>query len=136
MSLFPKVCESDCETRISDLEALLTAAKARIAELESEADQRESTVADPDVISLDPEPVHLWFELSYAHYLTVPRSALQSMPIGWQQRFVRCLEELDDKIDWRPKQGRYQVQLRSGSMFLRDPLMDYERGRRRLPVKS
>jgi len=83
----------------------------------------------------DPEPVHLWFELSYAQYLTVPRSALQSMPVEWQRRFVRCLEELDAAIDWRPKDGRYWVRLKDANgRFVGDPLADYERGRRRLTV--
>ena len=50
-------------------------------------------------------PVHAWFELSYAQYLTVPRTALQSMPIEWQERFVACLEELDKGLDWRPDGG-------------------------------
>lgn len=81
------------------------------------------------------EPIHLWFELSYAHYLTIPRSVLQSMPTDWQKRFVQCLEELDELMDWRPKQGRYNVQLRNGNLYTKDPLMDYERGRRIVPLK-
>lgn len=58
------------------------------------------------------EPIHEWFELTYAQYLTIPRSVLQSMDLEWQARFVACLEELDDTIDWRPPEGRYWVQLR------------------------
>lgn len=81
----------------------------------------------------DPEPVHTWFELTYAQYLTIPRSLLQSMPVEWQQRFVECLEELDDTFDWRPREGRYWVQLKDGrGRYVEDPLMDYERGRRRI----
>jgi hypothetical protein len=80
--------------------------------------------------------IHLWFELSYAQYLTIPRTALQSMPHEWQERFVKCLEELDEAIDWRPKRGQYFVMLKDGRMrYMNDPLMDYERGRRRLEVK-
>jgi hypothetical protein len=77
--------------------------------------------------------IHYWFELSYAQYLTIPRSVLQSMPSGWQERFVACLNELDETIDWRPKAGRYWVQLKDGSgRYTEDPLMDYERGRRHI----
>ncbi len=81
------------------------------------------------------EPVHEWFELSYANYLTIPRSVLQSMPTEWQSRFVKCLDELDETIDWRPQDGgRYSVQLRDkDGKFTKDPLADYERGRRRIP---
>lgn len=97
----------------------------------------------------DSEPIHSWFELSYAQYLTVPRSVLQSMPVEWQRRFVACLEEMDRAIDWRPDHGRYRVELRlevekfDGGVYERgwgrliaDPLRDYERGRRRLPLKG
>lgn len=78
-------------------------------------------------------PIHQWFELSYAQYLTIPRSVLQSMPVEWQAQFVALLEALDETIDWRPSQGRYWVQLKdSQGRYQVDPLMDYERGRRRI----
>ena len=84
----------------------------------------------------DPEPVHSYFELSYAHYLVIPRTALQSMPVEWQKRFIECMEELDNLIDW---EQRYEVSLRDDDgHFLSietDPLNDYERGRRKIPLK-
>lgn len=79
------------------------------------------------------ELIHDWFELTYAQYLTIPRSILQSMPDGWQKKFVALLNELDDTFDWRPKDGRYWVRLKDGEgRYCHDPLMDYERGRRRI----
>lgn len=84
-----------------------------------------SDMGDCDVRCYD-GPVHLWFELSYAQYLTVPRLALQSMPEEWQERFAKCLNELDDRLDWRPKSGRYWVKLKGGNgKYVRDPLADY-----------
>lgn len=82
------------------------------------------------------EPIHEWFELSYAQYLTIPRSVLQSMPVEWQHRFVQCLEELDETIDWRPTDGQYWCYLkdRDGNL-LEDSLADYERGRRRVTAR-
>jgi len=81
--------------------------------------------------------IHNWFELSYAQYLTIPRSVLQSMPTEWQERFVKCLEELDEKIDWRPKEGRYWVKLKDANgRYVKDDLMDYERGRRKIPFSN
>lgn len=89
------------------------------------------------VIEPPPERVHNWFELSYAQYLALPRSVLQSMPDEWQERFIRCMEELDETIDWRPKEGRYWVYLRDkNGRRIEDPLGDYERGRRRIPHKQ
>jgi len=99
----------------------------------------------------DGEAVHWWFELSYAQYLTIPRSALQSMPAEWQRRFVDCLCQLDNTIDWRPKSGTYCVELREledvldpddpdfpqrWGKTLEDPLQDYERGSRVLPYRK
>lgn len=73
--------------------------------------------------------VHHWFELSYAQYLTIPRSVLQAMPDSWQHRFTTCLEELDDLINWRPKSGRYWVKLKDGKgRYVEDPYMQYRHG--------
>lgn len=81
----------------------------------------------------DHEPIHNWFELTYAQYLTLPRSVLQSMPQEWQARFVKCLEELDNTIDWRPAKGRYWVALKDDlGHYAHDPLQDYQRGRRQI----
>ena len=82
------------------------------------------------------EPIHDWFELTYAQYLTIPRSVLQSMPNNWQQRFVKLLDELDETIDWLPSDGRYWVKLKdSKGRYKSDPLADYQRGRRRINHK-
>lgn len=67
-----------------------------------------------------------WWELSYARYLTIPRSIIQSMPIEWQDKFAALLGELDDTFDWRPSEGRYWVQLKDRSgHFVADPLCEY-----------
>lgn len=49
------------------------------------------------------ETIHRWFGLSYANYLVLPRSVLQSMPDEWQHRFVAALEEMSEafgNLDW------------------------------------
>lgn len=75
--------------------------------------------------------IHDFFELSYAQYLTIPRSVLQSMPDEWQRDFVRLLDALEGTIDWRPKEGRYWVQLKNRrGRYMEDQFMDYDRGRR------
>lgn len=72
--------------------------------------------------------VHLWFELTYANYLTIPRSILQSMPAEWQAKFVALLDELDDTFDWRPQTGRYWVHMKDGKgRFKHDPFMEHRR---------
>jgi hypothetical protein len=78
---------------------------------------------------IDLEPISTWFELSYAQYLTVPRLVMQSMPLKWQQKMSSLLQEMDETFDWRPKQGRYWVQLRDEhGHFSEDPLWNYRHG--------
>lgn len=77
------------------------------------------------------EPVHLWFSLSYANYLVLHRSLMQSMPIEWQRRMVRCLDELDDAFRHVVKAETYMVQARNETTgkFVKDPIPHYNRGR-------
>lgn len=110
---------------------------------------RQIVTADDVTHGPGHDRLHLWFEMSYAQYLTVPRSALQSMPDRWQGRMAALLEELDERIDWRPAVGCYYVSLAHDEpvydergrvrdevcITLHDQLADYERGRRRLPLK-
>ena len=89
----------------------------------------------PAIIHVD--AIHNYFELTYAEYLTIPRSVLQSMPDEWQRKFVELLEVLDETIDWRPGIGRYWVHLRNNDgRIVADPLRDYQRGRRRIKYKE
>ncbi|MEU3565757.1 hypothetical protein [Kitasatospora sp. NPDC006786] len=55
------------------------------------------------------EPVHEWFGLSYAAYLVLPRTLLQSMPAAWQQRLVACLRDLDTAFAHVPQAEAYDV---------------------------
>lgn len=82
-------------------------------------------------IADDNEPVHLWFNLSYANYLVLHRSLMQSMPIEWQRRMVRCLAELDEAFRHVDKADSYLVQARNDSTgtFAKDPIPHYNRGR-------
>lgn len=75
------------------------------------------------------EAVHGWFGLSYASYLVVNRSLLQSMPDEWQRRFVACLEELNAHFAGVPE-PLYTVNARDDSgRFIKDPIPNYDRGR-------
>lgn len=75
------------------------------------------------------EPLSLWFELSYAQFLTVPRLVMQSMPVEWQRKMAVLLQEMDETFDWRPKEGRYWVRLKDNNgRFTDAPLNDYRRG--------
>lgn len=103
------------------------------------AKDRKGIAQTPEEImtEIEPEAIHGWFGLSYAQYLTLPRTALQSMPEEWQTRFVTCLRELDESFDWRPHEGyQFWVQMRGAGNFVKlekhEPFMDYKRGRRRI----
>lgn len=79
-------------------------------------------------------PIHEAFGLSYAAYLVIPRTVLQSMPIEWQERFVALVDETHARFPgWEPERGTWRVYLKDEKgRFMDDPLADYERGMRRL----
>ena len=87
-----------------------------------------------------PEPgIHEYFGLSYASYLVLPRSVLQSMPADWQTRFVGMLTELHNAWEGPPEGTMYDVALIDdtiGGGRLHDNLSNYDRGRRQIPLKS
>lgn len=95
---------------------------------------KENTDAAP----VDAEVIHSYFGLSYANYLVLPRTVLQTMPEDWQSKFVALLHEIEVTIDeeWEPA-GGYQVQAKGANgKFAFDRYANYERGRRRLQVKE
>jgi hypothetical protein len=56
------------------------------------------------------EPVHEFFSLSYSNYFVTHRTLAQSMPLGWQRRWVACMEELDAAFEHIETAPMYQVQ--------------------------
>ena len=83
------------------------------------------------------EEIHDYFGLSYANYLVLPRAVLQSMPDEWQERFVGLLNEIPKLLgeEWEPKGGYRVSALNADKKFTKDPYSNYERGRRRLPLR-
>lgn len=73
--------------------------------------------------------IHTWFGLTYANYLVIPRSVLQSMPEEWQYKFTAMLQEMDEKyghLDWPV----YEVRVRGeDGRYGPDPIPHYNRGR-------
>lgn len=71
-------------------------------------------------------PVWDWFGLSYGNYFAAPRRSLQSMPLGWQQRFV---ELMDEAAAFLPSEAfpDYTVTRKSGGRYSADPLSAYKR---------
>jgi hypothetical protein len=99
----------------------------------------------------DREAIHRHFSLSYANYLVLPRTLLQSMPDEWQARFVALLDEMDDAFQHVPQAEGYKVEaatqrevsdLDEGQLEVEgdelvmlpvvDPVPHYDRGRTRI----
>ncbi len=69
-----------------------------------------------------------WFELTYSHYLVLQRSILQEMPTEWQERFISCINEIEDYFEFSEVKGEYMVKLRDrDGRFVQDPLCNYRR---------
>lgn len=47
-------------------------------------------------------PIHAFFGLSYASWLTLPRSFMQEMPDEWQQKLVDLVQEYLDTFPNQP----------------------------------
>lgn len=43
--------------------------------------------------------LHLWFGLSYASFLVLPRVAMMQMPDAWKEKMAELLNEYDATID-------------------------------------
>lgn len=76
--------------------------------------------------------IHDWFELTYASYLILPRSIMQSMPHKWQVKMVALLEELDEKLPWRRDGMLVRFVDHKGDVIpnAMDRFDNYDRGRR------
>lgn len=82
-----------------------------------------------DRLPLEHVDVHTWFSLSYASYLVVNRSLLQSMPDEWQFRFTSLMDELRTHFA-NVNEPRYTVYVRDErGRFAKDPIPNYHRGR-------
>ena len=69
-------------------------------------------------------PIHTWFGLSYCNYQVLHRTLMQSMPIGWQERMVACLEELADAYRHIEKPEAFAVE--AGEQHLVDELTEQQ----------
>lgn len=87
---------------------------------------------------IENEPIHNFFGLSYSNYLVLPRSVLQSMPIKWQEDFVKLIEQIPETIDedFEPEGGYTVLTLDKNKKFISNPYSNYERGRKRLKIKK
>jgi hypothetical protein len=72
------------------------------------------------------EAIHEHFGLSYAEYLVIPRTLLQSMPDDWQERFVGMLDDLEAAFAHVEQAPHYRVE--AGEWVYTDPSEDDDPG--------
>ncbi|MET8113748.1 hypothetical protein [Streptomyces prasinus] len=63
-----------------------------------------------DQTAIEPDAIHAHFGLSYANYLVLPRTLLQSMSNDFQTRFVAMLDELTEAFEHVPQAEAYKVE--------------------------
>lgn len=56
-----------------------------------------------------PPAISEWFGLSYSNFLVLHRVELEHMPLEWQHRFVRMLNEVNDAYDHLEHPDGYNV---------------------------
>lgn len=80
---------------------------------------------DPSELDYN-SPIHSWFGLTYASYLTLPRCLMEAMPGEWKARMALLLHEMDEAFDRAPIEGEYAVNVRNEKgRFVYDPLREY-----------
>lgn len=80
--------------------------------------------------AVENESIHGYFGLTYANYLVLHRSFLQSMPDEWQTQFVRMLRQLDDAFQHVDKPDMFRVHATTwAGRYAKDPVPHYNRGR-------
>jgi hypothetical protein len=86
---------------------------------------------------LDDEAIHGWFGLTYANYLVLHRTILQSMPRSWQREFVALLEELRTAAQDVPGHDvDFWVRAKDiNGKFTKDIIPHYQRGRARVALR-
>ena len=81
------------------------------------------------------ESIHEYFCLSYDNFIVLHRSILQSMPVKWQRRMVRLLEQADKAVrdsEIKTASSYSLVAKDEHGHEISDPVPHYERGRTRL----
>ncbi|MGW2863332.1 hypothetical protein [Streptomyces sp. NPDC001205] len=76
---------------------------------DAQAAVAEATAAREPAAAEHPRDVHTYLGLSYANYLVLPRTLLQSMPAEWQAPFVALLGEMDTAFAHVPRAEAYDV---------------------------
>lgn len=77
-----------------------------------------------------PVDVHTMFGLTYANYLVLNRTLLQSMPEDWQHRFTALVDEFDRAFANVDRAPQFTVSARDfEGRFIKDPVPHYNRGR-------
>lgn len=74
-----------------------------------EAEELRAQLALHNTATPEVEAIHLFFGLSYASYLVLPRVLLQSMPDWWQTAFVRLVEQFYGAFQDVEKPEAYDV---------------------------
>ncbi|GGU62195.1 hypothetical protein [Streptomyces lavendofoliae] len=70
----------------------------------------EAWEAKPQDVGIELEAIHGHFGLSYANYMVLPRTLLQSMPDAWQARFVAMVDELHEAFRHVEQPEAYKVE--------------------------
>ena len=66
------------------------------------------------------DALSLWFELSYAAWLTIPRVLMEAMPDDWQGRMAKLLNEYDEAFPNQPDIGT-RVQITQRGKLIKTP---------------
>lgn len=89
-----------------------------------------------EILNFDEDDyIHNWFGLTYANYLVLPRSILQSMDTEWQKKMVDLLNEMEEKMREEGLENTpdYSVNAKDfNGKYIKDPYRYYWRNNQRI----
>jgi len=79
-------------------------------------------------VTSDRKDLQLWFSLSYASWLTMPRVLMEAMPEEWQEKMAELLNQYDEAFPNQPDLGT-RVQVIKDGKLTKTPhwLLNYRR---------
>lgn len=88
----------------------------------------EQVEETPDTIHYQDADLQLWFGLSYASFLVLPRVLMEAMPEEWQSKIAALLIEYDEAFPNQPDIST-RVQITQNGKLIKTPawLINYRR---------
>ena len=118
----------DKEMGNGDIKCKCFTKKERNESMENEQYAEDVQQLIDEIDSYPPPTLHIWFGLSYASWLTLPRVLMMDMPKEWQDKMATLLTEYEDTFTNQPDMGTRVQAIKNGRLIaMPEWLLNYRR---------